>query len=161
LTIKPLSAQTITQKAERDEVAIVAKNDPVMAATMRKARETLPDSLAIAAAPKPGMTNFAVKGAIHQGNDTEYFWNPFNNDNEWFSGRINNEPDLIRSVKLGQTIAFERSEIVDWIYQDDGKMKGNHTACACSDQRLRPKSRNSKSASSSTAISRRDFSKHR
>jgi uncharacterized protein YegJ (DUF2314 family) len=131
LTLKPLSAQTITQKAERDEVAIVAKNDPVMAAAMRKARETLPDFLAIAAAPKPGMTNFAVKVAIHQGNDAEYFWiDPFTNDNGQFSGRINNKPDLIRSVKLGQTITFERSEIVDWMYRDGGKMKGNYTACA-------------------------------
>ena len=131
LTVKPLSAQTITQKAERDEVAIVAKNDPVMAAAMRKARDTLADFLVIAAAPKPGMTNFAVKVAIHQGNDAEYFWiDPFTDENGRFSGRINNKPDLIRSVKLGQTITFERSEIVDWMYLDGDKMKGNYTACA-------------------------------
>jgi uncharacterized protein YegJ (DUF2314 family) len=130
LTLRALSAQTVTQKAERDEVAIVAKDDPVMAAAMRRARETLPDFLAIAAAPKPGMTNFAVKVAIHQGNDAEYFWiDPFANDNGRFSGRINNKPDLIHSVKLGQTITFELSEIVDWMYQDRGKMKGNYTAC--------------------------------
>jgi len=31
---------------------------------------------------------------------------------------------------MGQTITFDQSEIVDWIYVDDGDMKGNYTACA-------------------------------
>ena len=67
LTTSPVSAQTIPQKAERDEVAIVAKDDPAMAAAMRKARATLPDFLALAAAPKPNMGRFAVKIPIREG----------------------------------------------------------------------------------------------
>jgi uncharacterized protein YegJ (DUF2314 family) len=131
LTINPVCAQTITQKAERDEVAIVATNDPVMAEAMRRARATLPDFLVLAAVPKPAMDSFAVKVAIHQGDDSEYFWiDPFTNTNGKFSGRINNKPDLIHSVKLGQIITFDQSEIVDWMYMDGDKMKGNYTACA-------------------------------
>jgi uncharacterized protein YegJ (DUF2314 family) len=125
------SAQTILQKAERDEIAIVAKDDPTMAAAMRQARATLGDSLAIAAAPKPGMENFAVKVAIQSGDDSEYFWIvSFTNDNGRFSGEINNEPDMVHTVKIGQTITFGRDEIVDWMYMDGGRMKGNYTACA-------------------------------
>jgi hypothetical protein len=41
LALKPLAAQTILQKAERDEIVIVAQNDPVMTAAMRKGRESL------------------------------------------------------------------------------------------------------------------------
>jgi uncharacterized protein YegJ (DUF2314 family) len=133
LNILTAAAQTITQKAERDEVARVAKNDPTMAAAMRKARATLPDFLTLAAAPKPNMDGFAVKIPIrdHPDDDAEYFWiDPFTNDNGHFSGRINNRPESVHSVKLGQTIKFEQSDIVDWMYMDGSTMKGNYTACA-------------------------------
>lgn len=131
LAAAPAGAQTITQKAERDEVAVVGKNDPVMAAAMTKARASLPDFLALAAAPKPGMEGFAVKVAIHEGDDAEYFWIvPFTINNGQFSGKINNRPDVVHSVKMGQTISFAQSEIVDWMYLDGGKMMGNYTACA-------------------------------
>lgn len=125
------SAQTVLQKAERDEIAMVAKDDPTMAAAMSKARATLGDFLAIAAAPKPSMDNFAVKVAVHDGDQNEYFWiAPFSDAHGRFSGRINNQPDIVHTVKLGQLISFERDEIVDWMYMDGGKMKGNYTACA-------------------------------
>jgi uncharacterized protein YegJ (DUF2314 family) len=128
---RPAPAQTITQKAEHDELAIVAKKDPAMAKAMAKARQTLPDFLSIAAAPKPGMEGFAVKVAIRDGDNVEYFWiTPFTTKDGKFSGAINNKPRSVRSVKLGQTITFDQSEIVDWTYMDGDKMKGNYTACA-------------------------------
>jgi uncharacterized protein YegJ (DUF2314 family) len=128
---RPVSAQTITQKAEHDELAIVAKKDPAMAKAMVKARQTLPDFLSIAAAPKAGMEGFAVKVAIREGDNVEYFWiAPFTAKDDTFSGAINNKPRSVRAVKLGQTITFTRSEIVDWTYMDGDKMKGNYTACA-------------------------------
>jgi uncharacterized protein YegJ (DUF2314 family) len=128
---RPAHAQTITQNAEHDELAIVAKKDPAMAKAMTKARQTLPDFLSTAAAPKPGMEGFAVKVAIHDGDNVEYFWiTPFTSTDGKFSGEINNKPRSVRSVKLGQTITFEQSEIVDWTYMDGDKMKGNYTACA-------------------------------
>ena len=42
LVINPVAVQTVTEKAEHDETAIVAKSDPVMAAAMRKAQAELP-----------------------------------------------------------------------------------------------------------------------
>jgi uncharacterized protein YegJ (DUF2314 family) len=131
LSTRPVDAQSITQKAERDELAIVAKSDPVMAKAMGKARQTLADFLGTAAAPKAGMEGFAVKVAIREGDNAEYFWiTPFTTKDGSFSGEINNRPRSVRSVKLGQTITFAQSEIVDWMYLDGGKMKGNYTACA-------------------------------
>jgi uncharacterized protein YegJ (DUF2314 family) len=131
LSFGPVGAQSITQKAERDELAIVGKSDPVMAAAMSKARQTLPDFLSTAAAPKQGMEGFAVKVAVREGDNAEYFWiTPFTTKDGTFSGAINNRPRSVRSVKLGQTITFDQSEIVDWMYMDGEKMKGNYTACA-------------------------------
>jgi uncharacterized protein YegJ (DUF2314 family) len=98
---------------------------------MSKARQTLPDFLIVATAPKPGMEGFAVKVAIREGDNGEYFWiTPFTDKDGEFSGAINNTPRQVHSVKLGQTITFNQSEIVDWMYIDGDKMKGNYTACA-------------------------------
>ncbi len=132
LAASPAAGQSPTQQAERDQIAMVANSDPVMAAAMRKARATLPDFLATAAAPKPTMEGFAVKVAIPvSAHDAEYFWiTPFINTNGAFSGAINNTPRLAKSVKLGQTITFSQSDIVDWMYMDGRTMKGNYTACA-------------------------------
>ena len=131
LSARPAGAESPTRKAERDELAFVAKTDPVMAKAMSKAQATLPDFLSIAATPKAGMDGFAVKVAIREGEQAEYFWiTPFTTKDGTFSGEINNTPRLVHSVKLGQPITFDRSEIVDWMYLDGDKMKGNYTACA-------------------------------
>jgi uncharacterized protein YegJ (DUF2314 family) len=127
----PASAQSITEKAERDEVALVSKNDPAMAAAMTKARATLPDFLKLATAPPPKADAFAVKVAIREGAHAEYFWiTPFEQKSEGFTGKLDNTPRLVRNTKMGDTLTFTKAEIVDWMYIDNGVMKGNHTACA-------------------------------
>jgi uncharacterized protein YegJ (DUF2314 family) len=131
LPASPSAAQPITEKAERDEVALVAKSDPAMAAAMRKARDSLSDFLKIAAAPPEKTEGFAVKVAIRDGAHAEYFWIvPFKRKDDAFTGTLDNAPRLVRNVKMGQAFEFSRSEIVDWMYLDNGAMKGNHTACA-------------------------------
>jgi uncharacterized protein YegJ (DUF2314 family) len=122
---------TLVDKAERDEIARVEKDDPDMAIAFRKARETLPEFLALARDPRPSATNLAVKIAIPAGNSNEYFWlAPFEPRGEKFAGRINNTPRMAKQVKFGQVVEFTEGEIVDWLYMEDGKMRGNFTACA-------------------------------
>ena len=55
---------------------------------------------------------------------------PFEQNSERFSGRINNSPETVGNVKLGDRITFAESEIVDWLYLGGDRMKGNFTACA-------------------------------
>jgi len=130
-SIVPAAAEGILEKAKRDEVALVPRDDPEMAEAMRKARDALPGFLALARAPRSSMSGFAVKVAVRgPGTDNEYFWiASFKEQDGRFTGRINNTPRMVRSVKAGQTFAFTEDEIVDWLYLDNGKMKGNYTAC--------------------------------
>src|SRR5262245_46307660 len=125
-------AGTLADRAKRDELAQVERDDPHMAAAMRKSREALPDFLTLARAPRPTTTNFAVKiGIPAEGNRTEYFWiQPFAQHGSKYAGRINNTPRMVKTVKFGQTIEFSEDEIVDWVYHESGKMHGNYTACA-------------------------------
>lgn len=129
-TTFPARAQTVIDRAQRDELFLVPNEDPGMAAAMRKARATLKDFLAIAAKPGPAMKGFSVKVPVREGKAAEYFWiTPFEPKDGRFTGRINNTPRTVRNVKAGQTIAFGEEEIADWLYLDNDKMKGNFTAC--------------------------------
>src|SRR5205085_11890158 len=91
LAATPALSQSLVDKADRDEVALVAKDDPVMARAMQKARETLPDFLSLAASPRPGMEGFAIKFAVREGDAVEYFWiHPFQRKGDQFTCRLDN-----------------------------------------------------------------------
>jgi uncharacterized protein YegJ (DUF2314 family) len=127
----PYASGTLMDKARRDEVDLFEKDDPDMAAAFRKARETLPEFLALARAPQSTATKLAVKIAIPDGDGNEYFWlNQFAPHGNKYTGRINNTPRSAKQVTFGQVIEFSEAEIVDWLYMEDGKMRGNFTACA-------------------------------
>ena len=152
----PLAAQTILERAARDEIATVADSDPAMAAAIRKARSTLADFLKLAATPKPGTDAFSLKVAVHEGERVEYFWiTPFSNSGTQFSGEIDNTPRVVHSVKMGQSITFAQSDIVDWLYIENGMMKGNYTACAL--LKSAPKQKSSRKPSDSIAIYENGF----
>ena len=127
-----LSPGSIVEKARYDEVAYVAHGDPAMEDAFRKARAKLPSFLALAKVPLAGMEGFAVKVAIADGCDTEYFWiHPFTQKGEQLSGVLNNTPSspAIRLQK-GDRINFMERDIVDWMYMERGAMRGNYTARA-------------------------------
>src|SRR6266568_3165951 len=122
---------TLMDKARRDQVVLVENDDADMAAAFRKARETLPEFLALARAPRPTATKLAVKVAIPAGDGNEYFWlTPFAPRGDQYAGRVNNSPRSAKQVKFGQVVEFSEAEIVDWLYMEGGKMRGNFTACA-------------------------------
>ncbi|HEY1542695.1 MAG TPA: DUF2314 domain-containing protein [Xanthobacteraceae bacterium] len=125
------TAQTLQEKLDRDQTLWVPNGDPDMATAMQKARSTLPDFLALVAAPRQSTSLFAVKVGIRADDrHVEYFWiGPFTHTDSRFSGKIDNEPELAKNVKLGDTVTFGEDQIVDWLYLENGRMKGNYTAC--------------------------------
>ena len=126
-----LDAQTISEKAQRDDIVNMSEDDPTMSAAMRKARSTLSGFLTLAQAPEPKMEGFSVKVGVRDHGQVEYFWiTPFEHKDGRFSGVVNNRPRTVRNVTFGQSITFAENEIVDWMYMDHGKMKGSFTTCA-------------------------------
>ena len=124
---------SVLERAQNDSVVMVTHDDPHMTAAFAKARSTLDGFLAIATDPDRSGDDFALKVGIKDGEDTEYFWiTPFSVEGEAFSGRVSNTPQLVSTVKEGETIRFKRADIVDWTYRDvaAGKTRGNFTACA-------------------------------
>lgn len=126
-------AQSISEKAAKDEVVVREKDDPAMRRALSRAAETLPGFLKLASNPKPGTARYALKIGISDGRNTEYFWvNNFSRDGNSFTGTLNNEPRLVKAHKIGDRITFTQKQIADWTYVDErnNRMEGNFTACA-------------------------------
>jgi uncharacterized protein YegJ (DUF2314 family) len=128
---QPFDGRSVVQKAERDELVHLAVNDAVMAAALQSARDSLPGFLALANRPAPEMKGFAVKIALLGDSGPEFFWiHPFAHVGARFIGQIGNMPRTVEGLKMGDTITFVRSDIVDWMYMDAGRMRGNYSARA-------------------------------
>jgi uncharacterized protein YegJ (DUF2314 family) len=125
-------SDTVVERAEKDQVTFIPDDDPAMAEAMRRARSSLDQFLEIYKNRSADQSSFAVKVGISEDERTEFFWiSDFYEEGEGaFKGIINNQPRMVHRVRIGQLYAFKKSEIVDWVYTEQGKMKGNYTACA-------------------------------
>ena len=102
-----------------------------MLAAREKGRATLGRFLAVKENPPPDARAFAVKIAVHDGGKVEWFWiSKFSRDGERFRGAIDNTPRFVGNVRQNEIVSFSRTDIADWMYVQDGRMKGNFTACA-------------------------------
>jgi len=120
-----------TANAQNGALYYLALNDPIMSAAMQSARESLPGFLALSRYPGPTMERFAVKIALLGDGGPEFFWiYPFAYVGDRFIGQIGNTPLTFVGLKKGDTIAFSKHDIVDWMYMDAGMMKGNYSARA-------------------------------
>jgi uncharacterized protein YegJ (DUF2314 family) len=123
---------SVVERAESDQVTLIPEDDPHMAKAMYRARGTLDEFLEVYEKRSGNQTSFAVKVGIEDGGQTEYFWlgDFYEKEEGIFIGVINNEPRLVSNVRFGQPYTFEKNAIVDWVYMEGEKMKGNYTACA-------------------------------
>ena len=111
-----------------DKVIDVAPDNPEMVAAIAKARATLPEFWKVFDKPDHGETEFSLKVKISDKGGTEYFWviDLERKDGKIF-GAINNDPDYVKKVKLGDRIEIPQADISDWLYMRNGKMVGNET----------------------------------
>jgi uncharacterized protein YegJ (DUF2314 family) len=128
----PATAQATFKDVGGERMGFTQKGDPLMEEAKRKARATLPEFLALLKAPRPSITGMAVKIGIPYGrNDHEFFWvmDLAINDGQ-ITGRLGNTPRFATSVSAGQMLRFTEADVVDWLYREDGAVKGNYTSCA-------------------------------
>jgi uncharacterized protein YegJ (DUF2314 family) len=111
-----------------DPVVHVSEGDAEMAAAISQARQSLPHFWEVFEKPTRGEDHFALKVKITDEHGTEHFWaNELQRQDGKISGTINNDPNIVKSVKLGDRIEITADDISDWMYMRDGKMVGNRT----------------------------------
>lgn len=82
----------------------------------------------IAELAQPTGTDHAVKVPIEDNGETEHFWLiDVSFQNGEFAGTINNDPGIVKNVKIGQAWKAKKAEISDWLFMRDNKMYGNYT----------------------------------
>ena len=122
------------KKAEaKQEVVEIDDQDPVMKAAFKKAQASLDDFLKVHAANDPDNNSPTVRVKVSEGKVTEYVWlHPFEKSGKAFKGTVNGQPSLLKKLKLGDTVKFQRQDIVDWTYFElkARRMHGNFTTCA-------------------------------
>jgi len=125
-------AQSLKQRAMQDELVMVDRDDSAMNKAFARAGAGLDNFLRDAASPSTTNTGHAVKMRLRDGKHTEYFWvGEVRQAGKDFTGRLDNEPRNVKTVRYGERFRFKRADIADWFYYDPhGRMQGNYTTCA-------------------------------
>lgn len=114
----------------QDRTVLIDKSDGEMKAAIDHAQATLDEFLRLHAHPPTGASGFKLKVRIEDVHGVEHMWVlPFRQSGAGFTGILADEPDYVRSVKNGQRLDFQRDQISDWGYVQDGKQRGSFTVC--------------------------------
>lgn len=116
------------KKSPADKVTYVADDDPRMDAAMKKARSTVNTFTAALNSPKAGQSAFSIKMAFSDGTNAEHMWLiPVRFDGKKFHGTVNNKPEKVSNVKIGDKVSISPAEISDWMYVEKRKLVGGFT----------------------------------
>ena len=106
----------------------VPDDDAEMTAAIASARASLPSFWDEMAKPKAGEDSFALKVRITDAGKSEHFWIvDVAREGPKLSGRINNDPEIVGNVAMGQRYEFSEADITDWMFMRNGKIVGNAT----------------------------------
>ncbi len=116
------------------DVIAVEDNDPKMQAAIEKARKSVNTFIQAMANPQPSQSQFMVKMAFRDGKIVEHMWlSSVRYNSGKFYGSIENYPDKLTTVKLGDSAEVKKDEISDWMYVGDGRLVGGYTIRALLD----------------------------
>jgi uncharacterized protein YegJ (DUF2314 family) len=116
------------KKQPEDKVTMVEDDDPRMNAAIDKARATVKTFISALKSPRTGQSAFSVKMAFTDGKQTEHMWlSPVSYDGKVFQGTVNNDPQMVSNVKIGQKASIDPSRISDWMYIEKRKLVGGYT----------------------------------
>jgi len=72
--------------------------------------------------------SFSVKAPISDGTSTEHFWlTDIRYRDGSFTGKIGNDPGIVKHVAFGQVWTIPKEEISDWMYTRGDRIHGGYT----------------------------------
>ena len=107
----------------------VEENDVEMNKAIEKAKQTI-DSFDYAFKNNSRVfTFFGLKKKFEENGNVEHIWigNIQKIESGKYIGVIDNLPEKIKSVKLGDTVQIEKKEISDWMYIKKTELHGGYT----------------------------------
>jgi uncharacterized protein YegJ (DUF2314 family) len=123
-----LRSETRTNTADEPELYNVPNQHAAMRDAVTKAQKTVHQFIDALEHPAPGETDFEVKKPFVQSGEVEHIWF---SDVKFLGGRfqgaVDNVPEEIKGLKLGQVVSVNPDEISDWMYIKSGKLVGGYT----------------------------------
>lgn len=121
-----------TKKIEREnepDIYEVQSSDVEMNQAIENAKKTL-DRFDIAFKNNSRVfTFFSLKKRFEENGNIEHIWigNIQGFKDGKYKGVIDNLPEIIKNVKLGDTVEINKNEISDWMYLKNSKLHGGYT----------------------------------
>jgi uncharacterized protein YegJ (DUF2314 family) len=82
----------------------------------------------IAVLQSNGADSFSVKAPITDSHGTEHFWiTDVSFADGFFTGKVGNEPGIVKNVRFGQDWRIAKGDISDWMYMKGDKIHGGFT----------------------------------
>jgi uncharacterized protein YegJ (DUF2314 family) len=124
----PTAIQPETSGISEPEPYRVPNEHVAMREAVRKARTTVQKFIHALKHPASGETDFEVKKPFVQKNEIEHIWlSDVKLVGGRFQGKVDNVPEKINGLKLGQVVSVNPDEISDWVYINNGKLVGGYT----------------------------------
>jgi uncharacterized protein YegJ (DUF2314 family) len=95
---------------------------------MERARAEVQEFVAHLMKPADGESDFAVKVPITEAGDTEHFWlEGVRYQDGKLSGRLANDPEVVRNHHYGEQVSVASDQISDWMYLREKRLVGGFT----------------------------------
>lgn len=106
-------------------VTYVENDDPKMLEAREKARSSVAGFIEALNNPKPTQNKFSFKAQFSDGKHIEHMWLfHVRYEDGMLIGTVNNAPDLMTGIQLGDQKSVDPQQISDWMYVQDGKLVG-------------------------------------
>ena len=127
--------QKVIKRTGEPDVLQIEGTDARMNGAIKKANETLSLFDAVLASKDTSITGIALKVRFDTSNGGEHLWlTDVTKKNGHYNGVIGNSPTATTAVKLGDTVLVPDEDISDWMYVEEGKLRGGYTIRVLRDQ---------------------------
>lgn len=110
------------------EVYALETSDPEMDSAMQQARNSFHQFDSAFRSHNPDLSYFAVKLPFENNGGTEHIWlSGIALDQHQYTGVVENIPETITEVSVGDTLPIVPRFISDWMYVDKGVLRGGYT----------------------------------
>jgi len=117
-----------TERQGEPDIYSVGDDDLEMNKAIERSRETFNDFLSAVSSKKETQSAYSVKMPFPTESGAEHIWlvDIELSDGKMF-GYIDNLPNKVSSVKLGDKIEIDRNKISDWFYIENNRLIGGFT----------------------------------
>ena len=123
-----LYGKTTEEIGVEEAVVMVQRDDPEMKAAVLQAQSSLDEFAEAIKNPMPDHS-YSVKVRMEEHGEVEFIWlSNVNYDAGYFKGIVDNDPQFMEHVKLGDEHKAHANEVHDWLIVDgDGGLRGGYT----------------------------------